>query len=124
VCSLTLAAIVILNAQFGCDSPASTAPPPAEPTKKDEAQPTKSAQPAPTPDPTKVEPPADPAVEPAASPEPGLGNSPAENPPSNGNADVRTPVYMPASKSGGDFGAVHFPGQANPAPTPQQQAPQ
>lgn len=116
---MSLAAIVILNAQFGCDSPGSTAP--APPAKKDETQPTKSAPLAPTSQPeAKVEP----AVDPAAPPEPALSDEPTANPPSKGNADVGKPVYMPASKSGGDFGHVQFPGQANSAPTPQQQAPQ
>lgn len=115
MCSLTLGAIVVLNAQFGCDAPASTAPPPAEPAKKDEAQPAKSAEPAKAAEPeAKVEPPADPA-------EPTPSNDPVANPPAKSNAEPE-PVYMPASKSGGDFGRMPFPGQA-PAQQ-QQQAPQ
>src|SRR5262245_47345585 len=76
VCSLTLGAIVILNAQFGCDSPDGKEPKPeaakgeaakgeavkVEPTK---VEPAKAADPA-GPEPTKIEP----AAEPIATPEP------------------------------------------------------
>lgn len=119
--SLALGGFVIVNAQLGCDAPASTAPPPASPEKK--AEPEKQAEPA-----TKVEPAAtaelpNPNAEPAAKaevePPPEPGGSPKEG--------VKVePVYMPASKSGGDFGAMQFPGQGqiNPAPNaaPSQQA--
>jgi hypothetical protein len=127
VCSLALGMFVIVNAQLGCDAPATTEPPPASPAAKGE--------PAPTDEPAKVEPAA--KIEPAANaeaPEPNVAPlappevEPAAEPASasnkkGGNAE---PVYMPASKSGGDFGAMQFPGQGqiNPAPepTPQQQA--
>ena len=123
MCSLTLGAIVILNAQFGCDSPSTEAQPDAakksepaksEPAKSEPAkvEAAKTADPVP-PDPSKVEP----AVDPNAAPEP-------EPEKKNDPKAEAEPVYMPASKSGGDFGRMQFPGQANPAPqTPQQQAP-
>jgi hypothetical protein len=116
VCSLALGAFVIVNAQLGCDAPASTAPPPADAAKVEPATKVESAKV----EPAKVEPeanaeapepnaapPAEPEVEPAAKVEPAKAE----------------PVYMPASKSGGDFGAMQFPGQGqiNPAPEPPQQ---
>jgi hypothetical protein len=73
----------------------------------------------------KVEAP-DPKVEPAAAAEPESQPEPGAAPTTNAKAE---PVYMPASKSGGDFGAMQFPGQGqiNPAPKlepTQQQAAQ
>lgn len=122
MCSLALGALVILNAQFGCDAPASTAPPPSEPEKKIEPAKTEPAKTEPaTTEPAKVEPAVNTIAEPepttAANVEPPAKVEPAAN-------AAPEPVYMPASKSGGDFGRMQFPGQANPAPEPQQQAPQ
>src|SRR5690242_12303782 len=112
VCSLALGVLVILNAQFGCDSPANTESPKSEPTKTApaKAEPTKV-------EPTKAEaakaevvtiPMAAPVANPVAEPEPTkAANEPAPKP-------AAEPIYMPASKSGGDFGRMQFPGQANP----------
>jgi cytoskeletal protein RodZ len=117
VCSLTLGAIVILNAQFGCDSPASTAPPPAEPAAKTEPAANSVATPEPTtPEPTTPEP----TTPEPTTPEP-TKTEPNVKPAANAAPEeIVEPVYMPASKSGGDFGRMQFPGQANPAPQPQQ----
>lgn len=95
VCSsLTLGVLVVANAQFGCDAPkqgdaetdAPAAPEPVAPAP--EATP--EAAPEPTPD-TKAEP---------ANAAPSMADS---------LGDSRT--FMPASKSGGDFGAARFPGE-------------
>jgi hypothetical protein len=120
--SVGLGSLVVVNAQFGCDSPASNPPPPKE-AAPNKPEPETQQQP---------EPPQKPDSEARAEAEPTANESPraiadveldAAAPPSNNAAE---PVFMPASKSGGDFGAVHFPGeqsatqqqqlQQNPAP--------
>jgi hypothetical protein len=107
VCSLALGVFVIVNAQLGCDAPASTAPPPASSEPK--------AEPA-----AKVEAPEpEPKVEPAANPE----DEPPPEPAAASNKNAKPePVYMPASKSGGDFGAMQFPGQGQINPAPKSEA--
>jgi hypothetical protein len=102
--SLGLASFVIVHAQFGCDSPASNAPPAKEPAKTDA-----------------------PAAKPAAEPNSELEAQPTEAQPTDAqpatpsdDAPAPNPVFMPASKSGGDFGAMPFPGE----PPPSQQHPQ
>lgn len=101
---LGLASFVIIHAQFGCDSPASNAPPPKD---------TAPVEPAPAP--AVQEPESEPAVvEPQPDPEPAA----VVEPPSSLEAAAANPVFMPASKSGGDFGAMPFPGEQ--APTQQQ----
>lgn len=111
--SLGLFAFVIVNAQFGCDAPATNAPP--QDTKKSEpnanAEPQPAAEPKPDPDASA---PTNAAAEPSPSAEP----KPNE-------LEANEPVFMPASKSGGDFGSMRFPGeQAQPVEVqPQQQNP-
>jgi hypothetical protein len=128
VCSLALGVFVIVNAQLGCDAPASDGPPPAEPAAK--LEPAAKVEPAAKLEPAAKAPEAntdapEPKVEPAANPDepppPELVGTP-------NNKKKLEPVYMPASKSGGDFGAMQFPGQGtlnpapNAAPTQQQAA--
>lgn len=119
-CSLGLGALVVVNAQVGCDAPVET---PSE----DAATPTAPAPPtakAPSdaPAPVTAE-----ANAPVAEPEP--APSPAAEAPSDATPTAiepkKPPVMMPASKSGGDFGAMRFPGEAsktNAAQQPHQQA--
>jgi hypothetical protein len=127
-CSLALGGFVIVNAQLGCDAPADQAPEQTKPAEKSEPAKVEPAKVEPAKaEPAAVEPA---AVEPAAV-EPAVAEPAVEPPPADkgnrANAAKAEPVYMPASKSGGDFGAMQFPGQGqiNPAPepTPQQQAP-
>src|SRR5690606_18534639 len=99
VCSLALASVVIVHAQFGCDAPASTEP---APTKSDPV-------PA-SPTPSEVTPPA--AETPTtveAAPEPEPEREPKPKPLSENKA----PVFMPASKSAGDFDSLPMAPQAN-----------
>jgi len=110
VLSLGLGLAVVVNAQFGCDAP-SKAPPAdveeaskAAPATKVEAANTEAA----VTEPAKAEPAA--KVEPAATPEAAAKAEPAANAAGKGSANAN-PVLMPASKSGGDFGAMRFPGQ-------------
>lgn len=107
--SVGLGSLVVVNAQFGCDSPASNPPPPKQ------AEPASPANPEPAPKP-----------EPRAEAEPTPNESAraiadveldAAAPPSNNAAE---PVFMPASKSGGDFGSVHFPGEQSATQQQQQ----
>lgn len=112
VCSLALASVVIVHAQFGCDAPASTEPAPAKgdpvpasPTPSEATPPTANA----------------PAVEAAPEPE----SKPEQKPLSENKA----PVFMPASKSAGDFDSLPLAPPTNaPAKEPPaqqaQQAPQ
>jgi hypothetical protein len=110
VLSVGLGLGVIVNAQFGCDSPASNAPPPKDSTP---VEPAKASEP-------QVEPRVEPQPQAAPAPNPAAQAEPA---PAAKAKAAPEPVYMPASKSGGDFGAMQFPGeqaatpqQANPAP--------
>ncbi|HLT35503.1 MAG TPA: hypothetical protein VK034_04435 [Enhygromyxa sp.] len=116
--SLGLASFVIVNAQFGCDSPASNAPPakdtaPVEPAKRDaEPQPSK--------------PDSEPAVKPDS--EPAVADEPANRElvgAGRGGVGESEPVFMPASKSGGNYGSMRFPGEQSPSqkvePAEQQQ---
>lgn len=95
VCSsLTLGVLVVANAQFGCDAP-----------KQGDAETDTPAAPeadAPTPE-------AAPEVAPDASPEPKAEPTNAAPSMADSLGDSRT--FMPASKSGGDFGAARFPGE-------------
>jgi hypothetical protein len=102
VLSAGLGVFVIVNAQFGCDSPASN-PPPAK--NGASVEPAKVSEPQPQPEP-----------QPQAQPQP----APEPNPPAVKVEPAPEPVYMPASKSGGDFGSMRFPGEGSQAP--QQQA--
>lgn len=106
MCSIGLAALVVVNAQFGCDSPSATAPednkPAPEPETKTDAEPVA----APSPDPR-----ADANATANPEPEPEINDDPDPEP--------TKPTLMPASKSAGDFGDMRFPGEA--APTQQQQ---
>ena len=100
--SLGLASFVIVHAQFGCDSPVSNAPPAktdAKPDAKPDAEPSDAE-------------PSDAVIE--AQPTEAQPATPSDDAPAPG------PVFMPASKSGGDFGAMPFPGELTPT---QQQAP-
>lgn len=118
VCSSSLGLLVIVNAQFGCDSPSATAPEDSKPVTAEPApQPANAAQADPT-APNAVN--AAPAPAPATR-APANANEPvnAEPKPVEDQPKHEDPVLMPASKSGGDFGAMRFPGQA-----PTQQAPQ
>jgi hypothetical protein len=125
VCSLALGGFVIINAQLGCDAPTSTAPPPADKAEAAKVEAAK-VEPVKT-EPEKVE---AAKVEPAAVDDAPVEPAAEAPPAAEGNKTNRAaksePVYMPASKSGGDFGAMQFPGQGqiNPAPepTPQQAA--
>ncbi len=102
-CSLGLGAFVIVHAQLGCDAPASEVPGSAD----------AAAQPvAPAVAPPEAEPASPPTPEPSAQ---------ATEPEPEPEPVVNAPVYMPASKSGGDFGAMPFPGEAA-AQAPTQQA--
>ncbi|MCA9684204.1 MAG: hypothetical protein KC457_18555, partial [Myxococcales bacterium] len=108
-------------AQFGCDAPASAPETPkAEPSTDAKAEPTAPAV-------------AEPSA-PAAEPEAAKAGAPIElvgKPKADPGSE---PVYMPASKSGGDWGAARLPLEPqqqqapNPAPSrgsePTQQAPQ
>ena len=114
--SLGLATFVIVNAQVGCDSPASTAPPPKDAPPVVEPPPPVAIE---------AEPPAKPDSEPAVEPaeviaegRPSETPPPPSDPPPAANEPAANPVFMPASKSGGDFGNIKFPGEQ--APTQQQ----
>ncbi|HVH98331.1 MAG TPA: hypothetical protein VM869_06465 [Enhygromyxa sp.] len=100
--SVSLGALVVINAQSGCDSATSNPPP------KDAAP----SEPAPT---FKPEPKAKADTEPPANEQPNAEPAPNPAPP-----PAKEPVLMPASKSGGDFGAMHFPGESAPSQQPQQ----
>jgi hypothetical protein len=110
-CSFGLAAFVIVHAQFGCDAPATTATP-SEPSGEPALEPApEPASPSPNPAPN-----ASPAPSPDPNPDP--DPSPAPNPDQVAEPEPEPePVFMPASKSGGDYGAMRFPGE------PSQQAP-
>ena len=120
--SIGLGLFVVVHAQLGCDGPASTAP--ADSPAAKQAAPGSAPAAATEPDPAPTATPA--ATEPPAPADPGA--SPDANPATPAPAKPE-PVYMPASKSGGDFGAMRFPGEPqaapNPAPeqAPTQQAP-
>lgn len=111
--SLGLALFVVVNAQFGCDSPASNAPPPEDtaPPNPPPAEPEPKAEPA-------VKPNSEPAVEADAEPPPT-----APSPPANDVANS-PPVLMPASKSGGDWGPGLLPGEQSPTQQAPEPAPQ
>jgi hypothetical protein len=120
-CSLTLAGLVVTNAQLGCDAPAHDDTPDSKsPSAKAPAEPARPAEPA------------APDVEPDHGPTPAAAVEVAKPEPEPKPEPKPEPVFMPASKSGGDFGAMRFPGEArelpqqqNPAPqAPTQQAPQ
>lgn len=115
-CSVGLGLLVVVNAQFGCDSPT------ASPPENKQAAPTPDSKPDPEPK-AAAEDEAGPAVPAAvnAAPAPAEADEPAAKPAANVDAAPKheKPVLMPASKSGGDFGAMRFPGEQ--APTQQQQ---
>lgn len=99
VCSsLTLGVLVVANAQFGCDAP-----------KQGDAETDAPAAPeavAPTPEPA-------PEAAPEAAPEPmpDTKAEPTNAAPSMADSLGDSRTFMPASKSGGDFGAARFPGE-------------
>lgn len=110
--SIGLAGFVIVNAQFGCDA-ASSEPPAERPPKQEPVAPEHAADAkAPAPE---AKAPEQPAAN--AEPTPAANAAPAPNgapPEITGNTDEDAPskaLLMPASKSGGDFGSVKFPGQ-------------
>lgn len=105
VLSVGLGSLVVVNAQFGCDSPASNPPPPKD-SAPSEHKPESQQKPDSEPQAEAEPPPA--APEPAAEP----------------TAPVAAePVFMPASKSGGDFGSMGFPGEQSPTQQQQNAAP-
>ncbi|EDM75023.1 hypothetical protein PPSIR1_17020 [Plesiocystis pacifica SIR-1] len=102
VCSsLTLGVLVVANAQFGCDAP-----------KQGDAETDAPAAPeadAPTPEPA---PEAAPEPMPDAKAEPTAAKAePTNAAPSMADSLGDSRTFMPASKSGGDFGAARFPGE-------------
>jgi hypothetical protein len=120
VLSVSLGALVVVNAQFGCDAPASN-PPASNPPAPKEAAP----EPAPreTPEPAPAQKPvSEPAVdaEPPATTPAGVAEAEPDPTALPSNSE---PVFMPASKSGGDFGSMHFPGEQSPTQQQQQQNP-
>ncbi|WP_146155327.1 hypothetical protein [Enhygromyxa salina] len=118
-CSLGLGLLVVVNAQFGCDSPTATPPEKEAPALAPDSKPAAAAA-------SELTPPA--AVNAAPAP----AEADPEQPTAKAAAKVdakperEMPVLMPASKSGGDFGAMRFPGeqaptqQQNPAPQAQK----
>ncbi len=126
MCSLGLFSLVVLNAQLGCDSPTSSPEAQdAKPAPAGEPQPAPAGEPQPD---AKA-----PTASPTSSPQPAPHErrdspaTPAPEQPSPSNPEAKpAPVLMPASKSGGDFGSMRFPGekqdqaaqaqQQNPAP--------
>ena len=125
LCSLGLGVFVVAHAQFGCDAPASAPETPkVEPSTDAKAEPT-----TPVAAPAVAEPSA-----PAAEPEAAKADAPIELVGKPKTDPGSEPVYMPASKSGGDWGAARLPLEPqqqqapNPAPSrgsePTQQAPQ
>jgi hypothetical protein len=113
VFSLGLAAVVIVNAQFGCDSEATSAP------AEDAEASTPTAQPDRPPTAKEAE-----ASTPAAQPNRGPAAGTEVKAKNAAKAPAEAPVFMPASKSGGDFGAARFPGERQNPAKPQPQAQQ
>jgi translation initiation factor IF-2 len=115
VCSVALASVVIVNAQFGCDAPASAEPRPAASTP---SKPGSEARPTAAPAQAQPEPEPEAAVEAKAELASDDPPEPAPEPPKR--------LFMPASKSAGDFDSLPLAPPSNAAPQAQQaqQAPQ